>query len=476
MTEKDWYSVLKTESCEDKVRLLMMDLTSAIDSFLPRKIVKKHPIDRPWISKKLKSRIRKRQSAFPRHGKNSPNYKFWRNKVQGEVKKAKNHYYHDKVAQVESTNSSKWWRHIKSLTGQDIQQEWYYQFLEDTMNTKLLANKINDFFASLADHLTPLTRDSPSSLVPQEIFVSNEEVFRSLSSLNVAKAVGPDNIPNKLFKDFAHELAPVIRNIHNQSLRERYIPSLLKSSVVTPIPKVNPPISLTCTLAKVMEGFTCNKLLLQLHGKIDLRQFARRGHSTTDALLFMLRAIYEAVDYADLGARVFFTDLSKSFDLIDQYILITELRKLEVDPALISRIAAFLIDRQQAVRIGAILSDWKFLEGGVPLGTKLGVILFTIMINNLLADWHLRVKFVDDTSAMEILPRNSISLLNSIVFDIHKFSMDHNMRLNPIKCKEMSINFMLCPNFTLRPLVVGNNCIERVSTYKILGVFIDKRP
>ena len=32
---------------------------------------------------------------------------------------------------------------------------------------------------------------------------------------------------------------------------------------------------------------------------------------------------------------------------------------------------------------------------------------------------------------------------------------------------------MLYPNFTLRPLVVGNNCIDRVSPYKILGVFID---
>ena len=30
----------------------MMELTSAIDSFLPRKIVKKHPTDCPWISKK----------------------------------------------------------------------------------------------------------------------------------------------------------------------------------------------------------------------------------------------------------------------------------------------------------------------------------------------------------------------------------------------------------------------------------------
>ena len=47
------------------------------------------------------------------------------------------------------------------------------------------------------------------------------------------------------------------------------------------------------------------------------------------------------------------------------------------------------------------------------------------------------------------------------------------MTLNPIKCKEILINFMFNPNFTLRPLVVDNNGIERISTYKILGVFID---
>ena len=192
----------------------------------------------------------------------------------------------------------------------------------------------------------------------------------------------------------------------------------------------------------------------------DPQQFALRGYSTTDALLFILQAIYEAVDCADLGARVFFADFSKGFDLTDHNILMTELRKLEVDPALISWIAAFLTDREQAE--------------SMPQGTKLGVILFTIMTNNLLADWHLRVKFVDDTSAIEILLRNSISLLNSIVSDIHKFSMDHNMRLNSIKCNEMLINFVLYPNFTLRPLVVGNNCIERVSIYKIIGVFIDR--
>ena len=54
MTERDGYSVLNIKSYEFKFRLLMMELTSAIDSFLPRKVVKKHTTDRPWMSKKLK--------------------------------------------------------------------------------------------------------------------------------------------------------------------------------------------------------------------------------------------------------------------------------------------------------------------------------------------------------------------------------------------------------------------------------------
>ena len=53
-------------------------------------------------------------------------------------------------------------------------------------------------------------------------------------------------------------------------LREGYIPSVIKSSIVSPLPKVIPPraiesdlrpISLTCTLVKVMEGFTCRRLI-----------------------------------------------------------------------------------------------------------------------------------------------------------------------------------------------------------------------
>ena len=120
------------------------------------------------------------------------------------------------------------------------------------------------------------------------------------------------------------------------------------------------------------------------------------------------------------------------------------------------------------------MSDWKALNGGVPQGTKLGVILFSVMANRLLSDWKLPIKFVDDTSAIEILPRNSISLLSSAATDIHRFTIDHNMRLNPPKCKEMLTNFMHYSNFSLSPIIIGKKVIKRVSTYKILGVHVDR--
>ena len=199
-----------------------------------------------------------------------------------------------------------------------------------------------------------------------------------------------------------------------------------------------------------MEGFTCARLLPQLEEKIDPRQYARKGHSTSDALLYMLQAIYEAVDSGEASAQIFFADFAKGVDFIDHTILIQELDKLEVHPALLSWIAAFFTSRQQAARIGGMLSDWKTLKGGISQGTKLGVILFVVMTNRLLSDWHLRIKFVDDTSALEIIARNSISLLKCAASDIHNFAKAHNMKLNPTKCKGMFVNFQTS-NVLLNP-------------------------
>ena len=106
-------------------------------------------------------------------------------------------------------------------------------------------------------------------------------------------------------------------DIYNCSLKEGYVPDLPKRSIINPLPKVSPrqeihsdlrPISLTCNLAKVMEGFALSRLVAQISEKLDPRQYAREGHSTTDALIYILQVIHEATDSENCGARMFFAD------------------------------------------------------------------------------------------------------------------------------------------------------------------------
>ena len=44
------------------------------------------------------------------------------------------------------------------------------------------------------------------------------------------------------------------------------------------------------------------------------------------------------------------------------------------------------------------------------------------------------------------------------------------MKLNQKKRKEMLINIMQNDNFTTRLIVLGNNTVECLTTYKLLGI------
>ena len=83
-----------------------------------------------------------------------------------------------------------------------------------------------------------------------------------------------------------------------------------------------------------------------------------------------------------------------------------------------------------------------------------------------------RVKYVDDATAMEIIPRCSPSYLPFTVSDIYTYASLRGMKRNSKKCKEMIINFMQYSPFPPDPLTVGGYVIERVVTYKLLGVYI----
>ena len=109
--------------------------------------------------------------------------------------------------------------------------------------------------------------------------------------------------------------------------------------------------------------------------------------------------------------------------------------KLGVHPAIHRWIRNFLNNRvqcQQCVEIqSSSCSSWKRMNGGLPQRTKLGPLLFAILVNNLLKNWHGRIKFVDDMTVFEIIPRGSPSRRPLLIDEISNFASIRGMQLNP---------------------------------------------
>ena len=221
-----------------------------------------------------------------------------------------------------------------------------------------------------------------------------------------------------------------------------------------------------------MEGLTLARILPLLLTKLDSKQFAVAGKSTVQAVVYLLYLGLEGLDKGNCSVRFFFTDFSKGFDLIDHHILLDKLGKYELPGCLVRWVAAFLIGRTQRVCLDSSLSSTKMLNGGIPQGTRLGSILFAVMVDDLLRSWGPRVKFVDDLTVLEIVPRNSPSVMRYIANDIHSFAINNNMRLNAKKCKLLPVSFLHYDSSVWPPLFLAGAEIDSVESFKFLGIYI----
>ena len=177
---------------------------------------------------------------------------------------------------------------------------------------------------------SPLLNTPPPKLEPHE-------VCRKLLSIKALKSNGPDDIPSRILKEFAYELAELITKIFNVSFASGSVPKIWKDSDIIPIPKKQQPtceeetrpISLTSCLCKVLEDFVVSWLITDIGDKIDPRQFGcLKGTSTTYCLLDMIEAWLSFLNGHGRHLRICFLDFTKAVDWIGHNVAVTKLLDL----------------------------------------------------------------------------------------------------------------------------------------------------
>jgi hypothetical protein len=203
-----------------------------------------------------------------------------------------------------------------------------------------------------------------------------------------------DTIPTALLKNCSAELVPSLIQLVNMSLSQGSVPTSMKSAVVRPLlkkPSLDKnefknfrPVSNLSFISKLTEKIVAKHInaYLDLNSLRDPAQSAyRRFHSCETVLLKVQNDLMSAMHEKKMAALVLL-DLSAAFDTINHTILINRLSiRFGITGTVLDWISSYLSNRSQFVVIGQNKSASEPLQTGVPQGSILGPILFTLYIS-----------------------------------------------------------------------------------------------
>ncbi|RNA44102.1 RNA-directed DNA polymerase from mobile element jockey-like, partial [Brachionus plicatilis] len=257
-----------------------------------------------------------------------------------------------------------------------------------------------------------------------------------------------------------------------------------KKSFPTQDPNNYCPISMTSCLGKLLERIIYTRIYNFLeNNKLLIHEQSGFGkhRRTADNLYFLIQKVVESFNRKKKVCCLYF-DISKAFDRVWHDGLIFKLIKINLPPYLIHWIRSFLHLRSFRVKVNGHLSDQYPIKAGVPQGSVISPLLFSIFINDIpkrnKTNCQYSLLFEDDLATFFIFKKigNLEKMINKYLKEVEiwlfkwkmKISTENNLN-NEEKVKFLGIT--LDSKLTFGPMAdeMKERCNSRLNIIKYLS-------
>ena len=481
-------------------------VTSALDAVCPEKTrrVRVSHRRRPPLSAEAtmaKRRRRRLERRWKRSGRDSDKEDFRRccRNTNRLINESRRQLVSSRLDQC--VNARQRWSTVRQLLHDDNQLACK---IDDPSFCNTFANyfvsKIDSLKSAIASQLIHTTPPPPDPVCPYP----SMQLLEPVTSLEVSKLLSTippktcclDYIPTVIIKQCSFIFSDLIAYLANLSFSQGTFPSKFKHASVTPVLKKPGldstvsanyrPISNLNNVSKILERLFLTRL--QPHITISsnfnpLQSAYRKHHSTETSLVHLLDSIYHAADNG-LATLLLSLDLSAAFDTIDHAILLNRLTSsFGIIGSSHNWLKSYLSNRSFSVTSGSISSAILPSPCGVPQGSVLGPILFTVYVSplaSIISSHNVnQQQYADDIQLFLFLApasvSSSLSSLQRCVSSLHSWFLHNGLVLNPTKTEAICFgtNPRLKSLRNLTSIEVSTTSVPLSNHVKLLGVTFD---
>ena len=525
-----WNFLSPELSSTELTELFQTKMTIMVDDNFPLKTITLTDFDQPWITQDLKKLKRIRRREFCRHGR-SDKYIQLKNQFEMKKKDAVQKYTDKIIEEVREGSKSSSYKALRKLgvRSGDIKDELFTipAHIEEALTEEQSAERIADYFSNISQEYEPLSFDNlPPNIRASMLEAKGDpnipilepyEVYAKIMKAKKPNSVIQGDVPKKIVKLFAPEIALPVSIIFNKINSSFEYPRQWVIESQFPIPKSFPPssedelrpISKTFFCSKVYESFIGEWLLPFIQPYMDPGQYGLKGSSIVHYLIKFTHFIHSTLDlkqpHAVLAALI---DLSKAFNRVSHTHVIQDLYDMHAPGWILAILFSYLSGRSMTMTYGKSTSTPRMLPGSTPQGALLGGLIFIVKYNGACLRPHIpritlslrssiSVKYVDDHSCavkinlknnltddpqdrprphnfhertQHVLPRHS-NFLQNMIEDLHQFTESNLMKMNVKKSNVMLFNTSRKFDFPPEILIPGtSDFLNVIESTRLLGL------